>query len=68
MVVELEFSNDNLARKAKVKYQNANENVSRETFRSVRSLVVIHGVDESDIMTEPGEMAEKVDVKSKNFS
>jgi len=67
VVVELEFSDDNLARKAKVRYRNSNENVSRETFRSIRSLVVIHRVDEADVLSELGEMGEKVDVKSKTI-
>ena len=38
--------------KVKVKYRNANENVDRETFRSVRQLVMIHPVDEVDIIQE----------------
>ena len=52
MVVKLEYSRDNIARKARVKYQNANENVPRETYRSIRSLVVIHKVDELDELNE----------------
>ena len=36
MVVSVQQSSDDVIRKVKVKYRNANENVDRETFRSVR--------------------------------
>ena len=52
IVVSVQQSSDNVIRKVKVKYQNANENVDRETFRSVRQLVMIHPVDEIDIIQE----------------
>ena len=61
MVVSVERSKDDVVRKVKVKYRNLNEEVFRETFRPVRSLVVTHRVDESDVMTEMGEMVMKVD-------
>ena len=41
-VLSVQQSSDNVIRKVKVKYRNANENVDRETFRSVRQLVMIH--------------------------
>ena len=51
-VLSVQQSSDNVIRKVKVKYRNANENVDRETFRSVRQLVMIHPVDEIDIIQE----------------
>ena len=64
IIKELEFGSDMLPRKAKIMYKNANENINRETYRSVRGLVIIHPVDECDFMTELGIMAKTVDLKS----
>ena len=61
-VVDLEYSKDGVARKATVRYKNANEDVFRETKRAVRGLVVIHHVDEIDVMTQLGQMALEVDL------
>eukprot|EP00794_Sanderia_malayensis_P016360 gene16360-biopygen12053 len=52
IVKELEYGEDKLPHKAKIMYRNENESVKRETYRSVRKLVVIHPVDECDFMTE----------------
>ena len=53
IVLSVQQSSDNVIRKVKVKYQNANENVDREPFWSVRrQLVMIHPVDEIDIIQE----------------
>ena len=52
MVVSVQESSDGVIRKVKVKYQKASENVDRETFRSVRQLVMIHPVHEIDIIQE----------------
>ena len=52
MVVSVQQSSDGIIRKVKVKYRNANENVDRETFWSVRQLVMIHPVNETDIIQE----------------
>ena len=52
IVLSVQQSSDNVIRKMKVKYRNANENVDRETFRSVLQLVMIHLVDEIDIIQE----------------
>ena len=65
MVVSVEYSNDNVARKAKVKYRNANEENFRETYLAIRSLVIIHCVDESDILSDIGLISLKIDMKSK---
>ena len=66
MVTSLELGKDSLPRRAKVRYQNANESTFRETHRSVGSLVKICGVDECDILTELGSLAKDIDIKSKN--
>ena len=50
-------SNDGLVRKARVRYRNHNESNDRETCRSVRTLVVIHKINELDLLQELDEMA-----------
>ena len=52
MVASVQQSSDGVIRNVKVKYRNANENVDRETFRSVRQLLMIHPVDEKYIIPE----------------
>ena len=52
MVVDLEYGSDSLPRRARIKYRNVNENVCRETNRSVRDLVKINDVNDSDLMTD----------------
>ena len=52
MVISVQQSRDNVIPKVKVKYQNENESVDRETFQSVPQLVMIHPVDEIDIIQE----------------
>ena len=52
MVVSVQQSNDGIICKVQFKYPNGNENVDRETFRSFRQLVLIHPVDETDIIQE----------------
>ncbi|XP_066928653.1 uncharacterized protein [Clytia hemisphaerica] len=61
-VTNLEYSTDGVARKATIRYKNVTENVFRETKRAVRGLVIIHHVDESDVMTQLGQMALYVDL------
>ena len=63
-VVELENSADDLPRKATIKYQNPNEKVFRTTNRAVRGLIVIHRANESDVMTELGNVAKNIDLNS----
>ena len=65
IVKDLDYGKDGKPRKALVRYRNSNEEVFRETFRAVRSLVIIHGVDECDLLTEIGEMALICDLVSK---
>jgi len=64
MIADLEYGDDKLPRKARVRYRNSSEDVFRETYRSVRSLVIIHQVNDSDIMTELATMAKNIDFKS----
>lgn len=52
MVKELEHSADGKIRKVMVEYQNSNESVKRVTHRAVRSLVMIHPVDELSVWEE----------------
>ena len=65
IVDSVQRSRDGKFRKAVVRYRNHNEQVDRTTFRAARSLVVIHGVDETNIMQELGEIACQVDAERK---
>ena len=64
LIKELEYGDDMLPRKAKIQYKNDGENVVRETYRSVRGLVIIHSISDSDFITELGVMAKNIDFKS----
>ena len=61
IIDECHTGNDGKIRSATVRYRNATEGVDRKTKRAVRSLVIIHRVDEIDLMEELGEAALKVD-------
>ncbi|XP_066920192.1 uncharacterized protein [Clytia hemisphaerica] len=52
IITEIEPSKDGIVRKVRVKYTNANESSSRETFRSVRNFVLIQSIDEMDFAEE----------------
>ena len=65
VVAAIEISKDGKTRKARVRYRNHHEGVDRETYRSVRKLVMIHPIDELDIIQELGEIASYVDMKKK---
>ena len=52
MVHALEKDKDDVIRKVQIKYRNSSENQDRFTWRSVRTLVIIHPVDELSIMEE----------------
>ena len=62
MIKELKQSQDNIARSAVVKYQNAEESVRRTTLRGIRELVLIHHIDEIGITEELDEAARVVEV------
>ena len=66
IVVDVELSRDGEVRKASVKYKNANERVFRETRRAARTLVVIHHVDELDIVTELNSIGSFIEKKYGN--
>ena len=51
-----------------MRYRNYNEDFDRETRRAVRQLVVIHRVDELDIIHELGKIATIADMKRKLLS
>ena len=59
----VESGRDGKVRKVRVRYRNHNEKTDRITFRSARSLVVIHSIDEVNVMQELGEIAIQVDTE-----
>ena len=63
MIKSIETSQDGKVRKANVRYRNHNENVDRITRRAVRELVIIHSVDELDMIQELGEVATVADIQ-----
>ena len=52
IVLSVDVGRDDRVRMAVVKYRNHNEGVVRTTNRAARSLVIIHHVDEVDVMEE----------------
>ena len=50
IVDNVSVSPDGKIRAVTVRYRNASENIDRKTFRAVRSLIIIHRVNEIDIM------------------
>ena len=52
MVESVETSRDGKVRRCQVRYRNANETVDRFTSRAIRSLVVIHHMDEINLRDE----------------
>ena len=63
MITEVHNGIDGKIRSVNVKYRNHNENVDRITHRASRQLIVIHQIDEIDIMVELGEIATYCDMK-----
>ena len=57
MVHQTERSKDDVIRKAQIRYRNSNENIDRYTWRAVRQLIVIHPVDEINLMEDLGRIA-----------
>ena len=57
MITNIEYGKDSILRRVDVKYRNANENVNRSTKWSAGDIVVIHHVDETDMMEELGMIA-----------
>ena len=65
MIESVHRSKDDKVRTVSVRYRNHNENVNRITKRAVRDLVLIHHVDELDIISELGAIASAVDAKKR---
>ena len=65
MIKDAEIGRDGKTRSVIVKYRNHNETFDRETRRAVRELVIIHRVDELNILQELGEIAVFTDMKRK---
>ena len=61
MVESVESGRDGKIRKIRVRYRNHNEKVDRVTNRAARSVVVIHRIEETNIMDELGEVSRLVD-------
>ena len=65
MISDLPRSSDDKIRKATVRYRNSTEAVDRFTNRAVRQLIVIHPVDELNMMEELGQIATFADMQHK---
>ena len=61
MIEAVDHGRDGRVRKVLVRYRNHSEDTDRTTYRSARSLVVIHPVDEINIIQELGQIASEVD-------
>ena len=62
IVKSIQPGKDGLVRKAVIRYRNSNETVDRETNRAVRSLVIIHKIDEINIMQDLYQMSCKASI------
>jgi hypothetical protein len=65
MVETVRPGRDGRIRKVDVRYRNHGEGVNRTTSRSARTLIVIHPVDEVDVMQELGQIAIEVEIQRK---
>ena len=63
MIKSTNIGRDGKIRGVVVKYRNHNENIDRETYRAVRQLIMIHAVDELNLLRELGEIATLADMK-----
>ena len=59
MIHEIIQSKDGIIRKAVVKYRNDTENTDRFTTRTVRELVMIHPIDELNLIEELSQISMK---------
>ena len=64
MIVDIQPSKDNKVRVVNVKYRNHNESTDRFTKRSARQIIVIHPIDELNIIQELGKIAIAADAKA----
>ena len=67
-VEEVDAGRDGRVRKVRVRYRNHNETFDRYTNRSTRSLVVIHRIDETNLMEEIGEVSRMVELQRASVS
>ena len=65
MIPDLPRSSDDKIRKVTVRYRNSTEAADRFTNRAVRQLIVIHPVDELNMMEELGQIATFADMQHK---
>ena len=65
MISDLPRSSDDKIRKVTVRYRNSTEAADRFTNRAVRQLIVIHPVDELNMMEELGQIATFADMQHK---
>ena len=63
MIESVHPSKDNEIRTVSVRYRNPNESVNRIKKRAVRELMLIHHVDELDIISELCTIASAADAK-----
>ena len=68
MVNEVVPSKDGIIRKMILRYRNHQQNVDRYTTRSVRGLVLIHPIDELNLMEELGKVASIANRKYKGLN
>ena len=68
IIAATEIGRDGKIRKVHVRYRNHNEKVDRITFRSTRASVIIHPVDEINVMQQIGEIANEIDIEKKSSS
>ncbi|XP_066912130.1 uncharacterized protein [Clytia hemisphaerica] len=61
MVINVKPGDDGKVRRVAVKYRNDSEKSFRETSRSVRDLILIHSVNDCDLMKDMYEMSKTVD-------
>ena len=68
IVHEVEAGRDGKVRKVIVRYRNHNEDIDRYSNRTARGLIVIHRIDETNIMEEIGEVSRMVELQRQNTS
>ena len=58
---------DGIIRRAVIQYQNANEEIKRDTERSVRSLIKLHSADDPELQVDLGELQKRIDLLEGNY-
>ena len=66
MITDVHASKDDKIRVVTVKYRNHNESTDRFTKRTARQIIVIHPIDNLNIIQELGKIAIAVDAKAKS--